>query len=162
MDFASVHDCFWTQAGDVSRMNSILRDQFVKLYTDTDTHLDIGKEISTSTNSTVTAPIAAVATTVKNTARLFPVLERLRCEMVAKYGKNLVPVRGASRHIQRQRQLKHPDRFVERDWRPLCIPALPLDALLPGSSTCSDTSSGDAAAELFDVKQVLNSTYFFH
>ena len=32
LDFAGVHDSFWTHAGDVPRMNQILREQFVALH----------------------------------------------------------------------------------------------------------------------------------
>jgi DNA-directed RNA polymerase len=32
LDFAAVHDSFWTHAGDVDTMNGILRDQFVNLH----------------------------------------------------------------------------------------------------------------------------------
>lgn len=32
MDFAGVHDSFWTHAGDVDRMSEILRDKFIELY----------------------------------------------------------------------------------------------------------------------------------
>ena len=34
LDFAAVHDSYWTQAGSVDEMNEILRNQFVKLYSD--------------------------------------------------------------------------------------------------------------------------------
>jgi DNA-directed RNA polymerase, mitochondrial len=34
LDFAAVHDSYWTQAGSVDEMNEILRNQFVTLYTD--------------------------------------------------------------------------------------------------------------------------------
>jgi DNA-directed RNA polymerase len=30
--FASVHDCFWTHASTVDQMNTILREEFVKLH----------------------------------------------------------------------------------------------------------------------------------
>jgi DNA-directed RNA polymerase len=30
--FAGVHDSFWTHAGDIERMNKILRDQFIKMH----------------------------------------------------------------------------------------------------------------------------------
>lgn len=30
--FASIHDCFWTHAGDIPRMNEICREQFVALH----------------------------------------------------------------------------------------------------------------------------------
>jgi DNA-directed RNA polymerase len=30
--FAGVHDSFWTHAGDVPRMNQLLREQFVALH----------------------------------------------------------------------------------------------------------------------------------
>mmetsp|Transcript_59973 Transcript_59973/g.82371 ORF Transcript_59973/g.82371 Transcript_59973/m.82371 type:complete len:80 (-) Transcript_59973:84-323(-) len=30
--FAAVHDSYWTHAGDIPRMNKILREQFVKLH----------------------------------------------------------------------------------------------------------------------------------
>jgi len=30
--FAAVHDSYWTHAGNVERMNEILRNQFVKLH----------------------------------------------------------------------------------------------------------------------------------
>lgn len=33
LQFASVHDSFWTHAADVPQMNKIIRDQFVKLHT---------------------------------------------------------------------------------------------------------------------------------
>ncbi|KAI5966494.1 RPO41 [Candida pseudojiufengensis] len=33
LSFASVHDSFWTHAANVNKMNSILRDQFVRLHT---------------------------------------------------------------------------------------------------------------------------------
>jgi DNA-directed RNA polymerase len=36
LTFAAVHDSFWTHACDVSVMNSILRDQFVRLHQSTD------------------------------------------------------------------------------------------------------------------------------
>ena len=32
LDFAAVHDSYWTQAGSIDEMNEILRNQFVKLY----------------------------------------------------------------------------------------------------------------------------------
>lgn len=32
LDFASVHDSFWTHAGDINTMNEILRAQFLKLH----------------------------------------------------------------------------------------------------------------------------------
>jgi DNA-directed RNA polymerase len=32
MAFAGVHDSFWTHAGDVDRMNELLRDAFVRLH----------------------------------------------------------------------------------------------------------------------------------
>ena len=32
IDFAAVHDSYWTQAGSIDEMNEILRDEFVKLY----------------------------------------------------------------------------------------------------------------------------------
>lgn len=32
MSFAGVHDSFWTHAGDIEQMNSILRDAFVELH----------------------------------------------------------------------------------------------------------------------------------
>lgn len=32
LDFAGVHDSFWTHAGDVDRMSVILRDKFIELY----------------------------------------------------------------------------------------------------------------------------------
>lgn len=32
MAFAGVHDSFWTHAGDVNRMNEVLREQFVALH----------------------------------------------------------------------------------------------------------------------------------
>lgn len=34
LSFAAVHDSFWTHAGDVSAMNEILRDSFIKIHTD--------------------------------------------------------------------------------------------------------------------------------
>lgn len=33
LNFASVHDSFWTHAADVPQMNRIIREQFVKLHT---------------------------------------------------------------------------------------------------------------------------------
>lgn len=33
LQFASVHDSFWTHAANVDTMNSILREQFVRLHT---------------------------------------------------------------------------------------------------------------------------------
>ena len=32
LDFAAVHDSYWTHAGDVDQMNDLLRDSFVDLY----------------------------------------------------------------------------------------------------------------------------------
>lgn len=32
IDFAGVHDSFWTHAGTVERMNELLRDKFVELH----------------------------------------------------------------------------------------------------------------------------------
>ena len=32
LNFASVHDSFWTHAADVPQMNRIIREQFVKLH----------------------------------------------------------------------------------------------------------------------------------
>ena len=32
IDFAAVHDSFWTHAGDVDEMNHILRQEFVNLH----------------------------------------------------------------------------------------------------------------------------------
>ena len=32
IEFAAVHDSFWTHASDITRMNTILRQQFVNLH----------------------------------------------------------------------------------------------------------------------------------
>eukprot|EP00887_Chlorella_sp_A99_P000292 scaffold13.g292.t1 len=32
LDFAGVHDSFWTHAGDVERMNALLREKFIELH----------------------------------------------------------------------------------------------------------------------------------
>lgn len=34
LTFAAVHDSYWTHARDIDLMGKILRDQFIKLYSD--------------------------------------------------------------------------------------------------------------------------------
>ena len=46
IDFAAVHDSYWTQAGSVDDMNEILRDEFVNLYTDTNILEDFAESLS--------------------------------------------------------------------------------------------------------------------
>jgi DNA-directed RNA polymerase len=143
LDFASVHDCFWTHAGSATQMSAILREQFVQLYTadgsDTDSGGSGGEGGRRGGGSC-----------------LFPVLQCLREEVLARYGRNLAPTRGLVRHVQRQKGLRRPASFRPEDWRPLRIPPLPLGALL------GREGEEGGEAELFDMTQVLNSTYFFH
>ena len=46
IDFAAVHDSYWTQAGSVDQMNEILRQEFVNLYTQTDILEDFAESLS--------------------------------------------------------------------------------------------------------------------
>lgn len=131
--FASVHDCFWTHAGSIVRMNAILREQFLNLYTPRG-------DISGRNSS--------------QHSKLYTLLERLRGEICKVYGLNIVPVRGMVKHIQRQKHLKYPQHFCEKDWRPIQIPPLPLTNL--------EIRSTDDDAKVLNITDVLKSTYFFH
>ena len=136
--FASVHDSFWTHAGDVDRMNSILRNKFIELHS--------GQNIIQQDDSLF-----------KNYSELipssrFPVLWSLRQEMINKYGKNIVPRLGYAKHLRNQKVFKNNSLFRKEDWRPVHIPQLPPELLGNQNDTSSD----------FDLRQVCNSTYFFH
>jgi DNA-directed RNA polymerase len=168
IDFASVHDCFWTQAGSVSRMNSILREQFVKMHAAPsftspataasgqarliETQTQTETERQTQTRDTNASASGAGAGAV------FKLLEGLRLEVQDRYGHHLVPTRGQARHVQRQRRLKHPGAFREEDWRPLAVPPLPLHVLL---GQREGEEGGGGTDRLLDLTAVLNSTYFF-
>ena len=131
-----MHDSFWTHAGSVPLMNQILRDEFIKLYSETSSDSDSAHTV----------------------------LQRLRRELLDRYGRNVVPTRGLTKHIQRQKSLKRPDTFQSKDWRAIRIPELPFKEM----EMMDEKASGPTADEheheheQFDVRQVAHSDYFFH
>ena len=46
LDFAAVHDSYWTQAGSIDEMNEILRNQFVKLYAEENVLEDLSTSLA--------------------------------------------------------------------------------------------------------------------
>ncbi|PJF17057.1 DNA-directed RNA polymerase, partial [Paramicrosporidium saccamoebae] len=99
--FASVHDCFWTHASTVDQMNTILREEFVKLHSQ-------------------------------------PILANLRDELVERYRKYVIP-EGLTKGRGPTGDIRH---IQVSTWRPINIPPIP--------------PKGD-----FDIRQVLQSDYFF-
>jgi DNA-directed RNA polymerase len=129
-----VHDSFWTHAGSVPLMNQILRDEFIKLYSETSSDSD----------------------------GAHTVLQRLRRELLDRYGRNVVPTRGFTKHIQRQKSLKRPDTFQSKDWRAIRIPELPFKEMEMMDEKASGPTADEHEHEQFDVRQVAHSDYFFH
>ena len=129
-----MHDSFWTHAGSVPLMNQILRDEFIKLYSETSSDSDSAHTV----------------------------LQRLRRELLDRYGRNVVPTRGLTKHIQRQKSLKRPDTFQSKDWRPIRIPELPFREMEMMDEKASGRTADEHEHEQFDVRQVAHSDYFFH
>ncbi|ODV95237.1 hypothetical protein PACTADRAFT_49985 [Pachysolen tannophilus NRRL Y-2460] len=165
LDFASVHDSYWTHACDIDKMNEILRKTFISLH-----EVDLIAKLKDEFDRRYKGFLQVISIS-KKTEVAKKIIE-LRKELSAKKG---APITSSDElHLERERQaLLKSDDLEKQKMGQQMITTISLieneDLSTLKSKTTSDTLKVFAPFKLdpipskgdFDVKGIKDSTYFF-
>ncbi|XWX01176.1 hypothetical protein V2A60_009202 [Cordyceps javanica] len=153
LDFAAVHDSFWTHAADVNVMNEVIRDSFIKIHEE-DVIGRLAAEFKTRHNGSLflshidaTSPVAKKIKALRKKSNLTP-----REELLLEHKRNSLRLSGNPWDLEAAKQIITPAAVYEE-----------MAGAEPDLSIAEDVrdiglgeiSADDATADVDEMKRVL-------
>ncbi|KAL6796764.1 hypothetical protein J3E68DRAFT_401769 [Trichoderma sp. SZMC 28012] len=176
LDFAAVHDSFWTHAGDLDVMNEVLRDAFIRIHEE-DVVGRLGAEFEARHQGSIylakidpDTPVAQKIKELRKKSKLSP-----KEELLLEHKRNQLKLSGNPWDLEAAKQIVTPasvyedmmaaevDMDIQEDAKDIGLGAIPEDEAPSVSAEEIEAQTGDSsqAAELAErLMKDMESSFF--